>query len=66
MTKNIKIDEEIIIGDGSFTIIAGPCAIENRDQMENTGALLSKLGVKIIRGGAFKPRTSPKSFQEWD
>lgn len=63
MTKNIKIDEEIIIGDGSFTIIAGPCAIENRDQMENTGALLSKLGVKIIRGGAFKPRTSPKSFQ---
>ena len=43
MTKNIKIDEEIIIGDGSFTIIAGPCAIENRDQMENTGALLSNL-----------------------
>lgn len=63
MTKVIKIDEEINIGDGSFTIIAGPCAIENREQMEKIGALLSKLGIKIIRGGAFKPRTDPKSFQ---
>lgn len=63
MTKNIKIDEGINIGDGSFTIIAGPCAIESREQMEKTGAFLAKLGIKIIRGGAFKPRTSPKSFQ---
>lgn len=63
MTKVIKIDEEINIGDGSFTIIAGPCAIENSEQMEKIGALLSKLGIKIIRGGAFKPRTDPKSFQ---
>lgn len=63
MTRNIKIDEEIIIGDGSFTIIAGPCAIENREQMENIGAFLARLGIKIIRGGAFKPRTNPNSFQ---
>ncbi len=63
MTKIIKIDEDIIIGNGNFTIIAGPCAIESREQMEKIGALLSKHGIKIIRGGAFKPRTNPKSFQ---
>ncbi|MBU5254946.1 bifunctional 3-deoxy-7-phosphoheptulonate synthase/chorismate mutase [Tissierella praeacuta] len=63
MTRSIKIDEEISIGDGSFTIIAGPCAIENYNQMDDIGEFLSNLGIKILRGGVFKPRTSPKSFQ---
>lgn len=63
MTKIIRIDDEICIGDGSFTIIAGPCAIEDEKQMDNIGSLLSSLGVKILRGGVFKPRTDPKSFQ---
>ena len=63
MTKIIRIDDEICIGDGSFTIIAGPCSIEDEKQMDNIGSLLSSLGVKILRGGAFKPRTDPKSFQ---
>lgn len=63
MTRSINIDNEILIGDGSFTIIAGPCAIENYEQMDDIGKFLSSLGVRILRGGVFKPRTSPKSFQ---
>ncbi len=63
MTRSIEIDNELCIGDGSFTIIAGPCAIEDYKQMDDIGSFLSNLGVKILRGGIFKPRTSPKSFQ---
>ncbi len=43
--------------------IAGPCAVEDRKQMEETAAFLSDIGVRILRGGAYKPRTSPDSFQ---
>ncbi len=46
-----------------ITIIAGPCAVENKEQIERTAEFLSKLGVKILRGGAFKPRTNPDDFQ---
>lgn len=63
MTRSININNELCIGDGSFTIIAGPCAVEDYKQMDDIGSFLSKLGVKILRGGVFKPRTSPKSFQ---
>ena len=44
-------------------IIAGPCSVESELQIENTAKELSKLGIKFLRGGAFKPRTSPESFQ---
>ncbi|MEG2538842.1 MAG: 3-deoxy-7-phosphoheptulonate synthase, partial [Clostridium sp.] len=44
-------------------IIAGPCTVENFEVMDKSAKLLSELGVKYIRGGAFKPRTSPYSFQ---
>ena len=53
----------IPIGNGYFTIIAGPCSIEGREMILETADFLSSLGVKILRGGAFKPRTSPYSFQ---
>jgi 3-deoxy-7-phosphoheptulonate synthase len=46
-----------------FTIIAGPCAIENREQLMNIAGSLKKIGVDILRGGAYKPRTSPYTFQ---
>lgn len=59
----IKLDDEIIIGGEEFTVIAGPCAVENEKQMESVASLLKALKVSIIRGGAFKPRTSPRSFQ---
>jgi 3-deoxy-7-phosphoheptulonate synthase len=51
------------IGGGSFTIIAGPCSVEGRKQLFKTANLIRESGVRILRGGAFKPRTSPYSFQ---
>ena len=46
-----------------LTVIAGPCAVESADQLAQVGELLKELGVPMIRGGAFKPRTSPYDFQ---
>ncbi|WP_175059375.1 3-deoxy-7-phosphoheptulonate synthase [Thermococcus sp. 2319x1] len=50
------------IGDG-FTVIAGPCAVESQEQIMKIAEFLAEKGVKVLRGGAFKPRTSPYSFQ---
>jgi 3-deoxy-7-phosphoheptulonate synthase len=50
-------------GDKYTGLIAGPCTIESYDQMDETAQELSESNVKIIRGGAFKPRTSPYAFQ---
>ncbi|MBO5947829.1 3-deoxy-7-phosphoheptulonate synthase [bacterium] len=44
-------------------LIAGPCTVESEEQMEETAKKLSAMGVKLLRGGAFKPRTSPYAFQ---
>ncbi len=54
---------ETTIGGGSLTVMAGPCAIESRDQMLTTADAVAAAGATILRGGAFKPRTSPYSFQ---
>lgn len=54
---------DAVIGDGSLTVMAGPCSIESRAQLLETADAVTKLGATIIRGGAFKPRTSPYSFQ---
>ena len=51
------------IGDGSLTVMAGPCSVESRDQMLETAEFVAAHGREILRGGAFKPRTSPYSFQ---
>jgi len=51
------------LSGSSFTVIAGPCAVESAKQMEETALYLKAKGVKYMRGGAFKPRTSPYSFQ---
>jgi len=51
------------IGDGSFTVIAGPCSVEGREQMIESAKIAFTYGAHILRGGAFKPRTSPYSFQ---
>lgn len=63
MTNKITIDGDITIGGDELTIIAGPCAVEDENQMESIARYLNKLNITFIRGGAFKPRTSPKSFQ---
>ena len=50
-------------GISPLVLIAGPCAVESRDQLMKTAQFLKKLGVPVLRGGAYKPRTSPHSFQ---
>ncbi|MCF8033046.1 MAG: 3-deoxy-7-phosphoheptulonate synthase [Desulfarculaceae bacterium] len=52
-----------VVGGGAFTVIAGPCSVENAEQMVCTARFAQKYGASIIRGGAYKPRTSPYSFQ---
>jgi 3-deoxy-7-phosphoheptulonate synthase len=52
-----------VIGPGTFTIIAGPCSVENEGMILRTAEFLMQHGVRLMRAGAFKPRTSPYSFQ---
>ena len=58
----IRVGNTVIGGD-HLTIIAGPCAVENRDRYIQAASQLKKMGVQMLRGGAFKPRTSPYAFQ---
>ncbi len=51
------------IGVDNFCVIAGPCAVETRQQVLETAQFLKEEGIKFLRGGAYKPRTSPYSFQ---
>ncbi len=51
------------IGPGTFTIIAGPCSVENEAMILRTAEFLVRRGVQLMRAGAFKPRTSPYAFQ---
>ncbi|MDY6876245.1 MAG: 3-deoxy-7-phosphoheptulonate synthase [Chloroflexota bacterium] len=51
------------IGGRQVVVMAGPCAVENRDQLLETARAVKKAGAHVLRGGAFKPRTSPYSFQ---
>ena len=51
------------IGGPEVVVMAGPCSVESEEQIELTASLVAKAGAKVIRGGAFKPRSSPYSFQ---
>ncbi len=51
------------IGDGGFTVIAGPCAVESESQILECAHFLKAQGANVLRGGAYKPRTSPYAFQ---
>lgn len=53
----------VSIGDGSLAVIAGPCAVESRDQVLSAAKAVKNAGAHILRGDAFKPRTSPYDFQ---
>ena len=59
----IKLNGNVNIGSNKITIIAGPCAVESKKQILEISKSLKNAGVSILRGGAFKPRTSPYSFQ---
>jgi len=58
----IKI-KDVVIGANEVSVIAGPCSVESEEQIMIIAELVKKSGVKILRGGAFKPRSSPYSFQ---
>lgn len=51
------------VGDGEFVVMAGPCSVESREQIESCAAAVAAGGGRILRGGAYKPRSSPYSFQ---
>lgn len=51
------------LGDGNVAVIAGPCSVESEEQLTNIAFSVKKSGARFLRGGAFKPRTSPYSFQ---
>jgi 3-deoxy-7-phosphoheptulonate synthase len=54
---------DVEIGGDRVVVMAGPCSVESRDQIERSAELVAEAGGKVIRGGAFKPRSSPYSFQ---
>src|SRR5262245_41091616 len=54
---------QTVIGPGTFTLIAGPCSVENEEMILRTAEYLVGHGVRLMRAGAFKPRSSPYSFQ---
>src|SRR5713226_6973119 len=61
--KTIVRVGDATIGGGELAIIAGPCAIESRDQALAVAEAVKESGARFFRGGAFKPRTSPYAFQ---
>jgi 3-deoxy-7-phosphoheptulonate synthase len=69
VSREMKPDDTIIaigeekIGGGELTIIAGPCSVESREQLFDIAGELKEMGIKFLRAGAYKPRTSPYSFQ---
>jgi len=56
-------NNDVKIGGASFAVIAGPCSVESREQLVAVAGAVKKSGAAFLRGGAFKPRTSPYSFQ---
>jgi 3-deoxy-7-phosphoheptulonate synthase len=62
--KRIKGEKiQISFNEKNVVLIAGPCSVESYEQMDQIAFFLSGLGVRVLRGGAFKPRTSPRSFE---
>jgi 3-deoxy-7-phosphoheptulonate synthase len=59
----VQLSQDIAIGGTELAIIGGPCTVENREQMETVATQLKHAPVQALRGGVFKPRTSPYAFQ---
>ncbi len=69
VSREVKIDDTVVkigdvhIGGTELQFMSGPCSVESREQINEVAEILKTAGVKIMRGGAFKPRTSPYAFQ---
>jgi 3-deoxy-7-phosphoheptulonate synthase len=59
----VDLGDGVKVGGKELTVMAGPCSVENEIQLMETAKIVKAAGAKILRGGAFKPRTSPYSFQ---
>lgn len=61
--SEIEIVPGLVIGGKEFVVVGGPCAVESREQINESAVAVKQGGARLLRGGAFKPRTSPYSFQ---
>jgi 3-deoxy-7-phosphoheptulonate synthase len=59
----ISLGRGVAVGGAELVVMAGPCSVESQEQIETIAGLVASAGAKVLRGGAFKPRTSPYSFQ---
>ncbi|HEY5163266.1 MAG TPA: 3-deoxy-7-phosphoheptulonate synthase [Terriglobales bacterium] len=59
----VKLPRGVNVGGPDVVVMAGPCSVESRDQLFSTAEQVAKAGARVLRGGAFKPRSSPYSFQ---
>ncbi len=62
-TSAVRITDEVTIGGSQIIVMAGPCAVESEEQLIDVATAVKKAGAHVLRGGAFKPRTSPYAFQ---
>jgi len=58
----VRVSDSVTIGGAAITMIAGPCSVESVDMIVDIAKRVKTLGAVMLRGGAFKPRTSPYSF----
>ena len=59
----VRVRDGVAFGGETLVVCAGPCSVESREQLDATAAAVSRAGANVLRGGAFKPRTSPYAFQ---
>lgn len=63
MRHSVRVSDAVRFGPGEFPVMAGPCAVEDAEQTLAAARAVAAAGAVVLRGGAFKPRTSPRSFQ---
>ena len=61
--SRVELAPGLVLGGSAFVVMAGPCAVESAGQIEEAASAVAKAGCPVLRGGAFKPRTSPYAFQ---
>jgi 3-deoxy-7-phosphoheptulonate synthase len=61
--SSVEVAPGLSVGGRAFVVMAGPCAVEDAGQIQEAAAIVAEAGCPVLRGGAFKPRTSPYSFQ---
>ena len=63
VSKSVPITADLAVGSSDVVLMAGPCSVESYAQTRAAAEAVARVGGRMLRGGAFKPRTSPDSFQ---